>query len=136
MRATLSWVRAQPDRPFVILFSHIVVVLLYLTHRAVSDVPFTSHQAHSVVTSPAAPCLHALAAVGLIIAMADRRRQGCAAVVSLFTWTATTIALYFAATQRKPPLALWSPALGLVITLAAFLMVVRWGVDGDEREVS
>lgn len=132
---TRRWVTAQPDRPFVILFSHLLVVLLYVTHSAVSPVPFTSVTARSVIVSPAVPAFHLLALLGLGLAILRPRWQGCAAVVSLFTWTCTTIALYFAAAQRNPPLALWAPALGLVITLATFLMAIRWGVDGDEREV-
>lgn len=129
-----SWVRKQPDRPFVILFSHLLVVALYCTGRAVSAVPFTSGTTHSVISSPAVPLLHLLAFACLVWAMVCPKRQGCGAVVSLGTWASTTVALYFAATQRVPPLALWAPALAAVITAATFLMAVRWGVDGDERE--
>lgn len=134
LSATRRWLRTQPDRPFVITYSHAATVLLYVSHRAVSPIPFTSNPAHTVISSPAVPALHALAMVGLLWAMALPKRQGCAAVLSLFTWACTTIALYFSATQRHPPLALWAPGLASVITVAAFLMVARWGVDGDDRE--
>lgn len=129
-----EWTTKQPDRPFVILFSHILVVGLYLTDRAVSAVPFTSGATHSVISSPMVPALHVVAFACLVWAMACPKHQGCGALVSLGTWASTTVALYFAATQRNPPLALWAPALALVITVATFLMAVRWGVDGDDRE--
>lgn len=131
---TRDWIRGQPDRPFVILFAHLLVVLLYCTHRAVSSVPFTSGTTHSVISSPVIPALHLLAFTCLAWAMLCPKHQGCGAVTSLFTWASTTVALYFAATQRNPPLALWAPALAGVVTVAAFLMAVRWGVDGDDRE--
>lgn len=132
-----EWLRAQPDRPFVITFGHLIVILLYLTHHAVSPVPFTGEVTHSIVTSPVIPVVHAIALLGMILGLARQKTRGGAACVSLMTWSATTIVLYFLATQRNPPLALWAPGMSAVITLAAFLMFVRWGVDGvDDSEVT
>lgn len=131
--AGTSWLRSQPDRPFVILFAHICTVGLYLTGHAYSSVPFSDHRTRTLITSDLVPATHALAALVLLLAIIAGRWAAQAASLSFFVWTCTTIALFLGAHQRVPPLAYWSFVLSLVITLATFLMLVRWGVDGDER---
>lgn len=131
----LVWASSQPDRPFVILFGHCLVVVLYLTHHAVSTTPFRGTDAKDLLSSPLLPCLHGLAIGCLFVAIGTKRYKGSAAMTSFFAWAFTTGALYFAATHREPPGALWATALSSVITLAAFLMLARWGADdGDEHE--
>lgn len=129
----ISWIRTQPDRPFVIVFAHLCVVGLYVTGNAVSTSPFSDDRAKTLITSDAMPTIHGLAAVVLVVAILLHHYRGAAAGVSLVVWGATTATLFYASHQRVPPGAYWAASLSLVITLAAFLMLVRWGVDGDER---
>lgn len=128
-----TWLRAHPDRPFVILFAHLAVVALYATGHAVSQIPFSDGNTRTLISSDLVPVSHAAAAVALAVAIAMHRWRGSAAGISLFVWACTTVSLFFASHNRTPPLAYWSFALSCVITLAAFLMLARWGVDGDER---
>jgi hypothetical protein len=128
----LGWIRTQPNRPFVILYGHIVVVILYLAGRAYSGVPFNSDTTRVVISSPLMPIGHLLAAVGLMVGLTMKRGRGPAAFLSLGMWVFTTGALFFAAENRNPPLSLWGCALASVIAVASFLMLAQWGVDGDE----
>lgn len=128
-----TWLRAQPDRPFVITFAHACVVILYASGHGYSSLQFRDPHARQLITSAVLPAAHGLAAAVLIAAILIHRWQGSAAGISLFVWGATTASLFFVSYQRIPPAAYWSVALSLVITVAAFLMLVRWGVDGDDR---
>lgn len=128
-----TWIRAQPDRPFVITFAHLSVVVLYLTGHAYSTLQFRDSHARELITSGIIPIGHAAAGLVLLAAIIFRRGQGQASAFSVFIWGLTTASLFFVSYQRIPPAAYWSVALSLVITVAAFLMLIRWGVDGDER---
>lgn len=134
-RAT-SWLRTQPDRPFVILFGHVAVVTLYITGNAVSKLPFSDSHTKQLISSDIIPTIHGAAALILLLAISLHRYRGIAAGASLVVWAVTTASLFVASHQRVPPGAYWSFALSTVITVAAFLMLVRWGVDGDDRGVA
>lgn len=116
----------------VILFAHVSIVGLYLTGNAVSTVvPFSNNQARTLITSDLVPSAHAIAAFALLYAIITHRWSGPAACISFFVWICTTIILFLGSHDRIPPLAYWSATLSLTISLAAFLMLVRWGVDKD-----
>jgi hypothetical protein len=138
MRRFIAWLRVQPDRPFIIALAHALVIVLYVTHRAVSPIPFKGQVSRTLVTSPLLPTLHACALAILVagILAGHSRLITTAATTSCVTWAFTTVVLFQASNDRVPRLGLWAAALSFVIFVATFLMLVRWGVDGDDSEVT
>lgn len=128
---------ASRDRPLVILLAHILAVTLYATHKAATAVPLSDNPPRLLATSPIMPALHVLGAAALLLGIKvfrSNRSRGVVATTSVLIWAFTTATLYLDATAHTPALALWAPALSFVITVAAVLMLMRWGVGGDESE--
>lgn len=125
----------QPDRPLLVTLAHLSVPALYATGSAVSPVRFTSDAARALIASPLLPCLHTLAAGGLLLAILWLRQpwhRAGAAVFSVVIWVFTTALLTEASFAHSPRGTLWSADLAAVTTLAAILMAAKWGVRGDD----
>lgn len=125
------------DRPLVVTFGHVSVPVLYLTGTAVSPLRFTSDATRALIASPMLPAMHIVAAGGLFLALAWFREpwhRALAATFSVLIWAFTTVLLTEATFAHSPRGTLWSADLSLIITLAAILMAVRWGVPGTDGQ--
>jgi uncharacterized membrane protein len=134
LRPILRRFRDQPDRPMVLLYGHLVVVVLYLTGNAVTPLPFRHATIRTLVDSPILPTLHLTCAAALLLGLTvatSKTARGTIAFVDLWAWVFTTVTLYQGANDRTPHLSKLGAGLASVMCVAAFLMLKRWGNDAE-----